>query len=200
MNEKPNICLECGVPCNRNENFCSVDCLREFNKRKQASNRNKSKKKGLKVKLNINKRLKVSEPVKHETQPAKSNSLDFSINGLETEKPFERPKMQLAAFQITNPSSAKPGLNSANNSISKSTASFKLPSGDPTEWSCDQVYEFVSAVAGVQIAETFKAQDLDGMALSLIKDDHLVQTMQIKLGPALKIMSKFNDLRRNFAK
>ena len=37
-----------------------------------------------------------------------------------------------------------------------------------------------------------------GSALSLIHDDHLVKTMQIKLGPALKIMSKFNELKTKF--
>jgi hypothetical protein len=32
----------------------------------------------------------------------------------------------------------------------------------------------------------------------LIKDDHLVNTMQIKLGPALKILYKFNEIRAQF--
>lgn len=74
----------------------------------------------------------------------------------------------------------------------------QYPSGDPTNWNCDEVYQFVNCVAGLQIAELFKSQEVDGSALTLIRDDHLVNTMQIKLGPALKIMSKFNELKTRF--
>lgn len=73
----------------------------------------------------------------------------------------------------------------------------QLPQGDPCEWDCDEVFEFVKCVAGVNVAQVFKSQEVDGSALSLIRDDHLVNTMQIKLGPALKIMSKFNELKTN---
>ena len=75
-----------------------------------------------------------------------------------------------------------------------------MPTGDPAEWNCDQVHQFVKCVAGVQIAQLFKSQEVDGSALTLIRDDHLVNTMQIKLGPALKIMSKFNELKEKFNK
>lgn len=73
------------------------------------------------------------------------------------------------------------------------------PQGDPTEWNCDEVYRFVCLVAGQQVAEMFKSQEVDGSALSLIRDDHLVNTMGVKLGPALKIMSKFNELKMKFS-
>jgi polyhomeotic-like protein 1 len=53
-------------------------------------------------------------------------------------------------------------------------------------------------VAGVAYAEIFSTQEVDGTALSLIRDDHLVNAMQIKLGPALKIMSKFNEVKSRF--
>ena len=72
------------------------------------------------------------------------------------------------------------------------------PIGDPADWNCDEVYQFVKCVAGIQIAQLFKSQEVDGSALTLIRDDHLVNTMQIKLGPALKIMSKFNELKSKF--
>jgi hypothetical protein len=75
------------------------------------------------------------------------------------------------------------------------SADQQLPQGDPVEWDCDQVFEFVKCVAGVNVAQVFRSQEVDGSALSLIRDDHLVNTMQIKLGPALKIMSKFNELK-----
>lgn len=83
-------------------------------------------------------------------------------------------------------------------SSSSANADENLPQGDPTEWNCDEVYQFVKCVAGVQVAQLFRSQEVDGSALSLIRDDHLVNTMQIKLGPALKIMSKFNELNCRF--
>lgn len=76
----------------------------------------------------------------------------------------------------------------------------QYPTGDPTEWNCEEVYRFVSQVAGVTVAEMFRSQEVDGSALNLIRDDHLVNTMQIKLGPALKIMSKFNELKQKYLK
>ena len=83
-----------------------------------------------------------------------------------------------------------------NNSNNNSNESY--PMGDPADWNCDEVYQFVKLVAGIQIAQLFKSQEVDGSALTLIRDDHLVNTMQIKLGPALKIMSKFNELKSKY--
>ena len=88
---------------------------------------------------------------------------------------------------------------SAPSSSPTSYSDQQLPPGDPTEWNCDEVFEFVKCVAGIQVAQLFKSQEVDGSALSLIRDDHLVNTMQIKLGPALKIMSKFNELKAKAA-
>ena len=83
-------------------------------------------------------------------------------------------------------------------SSSATYASTTSTSGDPTEWNCAQVFEFVKQVAGANVAQMFMSEEVDGSALSLIRDDHLVNTMQIKLGPALKIMSKFNELKQKF--
>ncbi len=84
---------------------------------------------------------------------------------------------------------------SLNQSYGSVSGDVQLPKGDPCEWSCEEVFEFVRVVAGINVAQVFKTQEVDGSALSLIRDDHLVNTMQIKLGPALKIMSKFNELK-----
>ncbi len=75
---------------------------------------------------------------------------------------------------------------------------YDIPIGDPEEWDCNQVYSFVKQIAGSPVATTFKMQEVDGSALALIKDDHLVNTMQLKLGPALKILHKFNEIRAKF--
>lgn len=50
--------------------------------------------------------------------------------------------------------------------------------------------------AGCQeIAEEFRAQEIDGQALLLLKEDHLMSTMNIKLGPALKIYARISAPR-----
>nr|XP_025036501.1 polyhomeotic-like protein 2 [Pelodiscus sinensis] len=51
-------------------------------------------------------------------------------------------------------------------------------------------------LAGCQeIAEEFRAQEIDGQALLLLKEDHLMSAMNIKLGPALKIYARISMLK-----
>ena len=97
------------------------------------------------------------------------------------------------ALQTPTPAPTPP-----TNSIIIDSDGLEIPVGNPIDWNCDQVYGFVKAIAGPNVAHTFKLQEVDGSALTLIKDDHLVNTMQIKLGPALKILNKFNEIRAKF--
>ncbi|XP_059190122.1 polyhomeotic-like protein 2 [Centropristis striata] len=70
-----------------------------------------------------------------------------------------------------------------------------LPS-DPGQWNIEDVYEFISLLPGcLEIAEEFRSQEIDGQALLLLKEDHLMGTMNIKLGPALKIFAQISTLR-----
>lgn len=46
-----------------------------------------------------------------------------------------------------------------------------------------------------EIAEEFRSQEIDGQALLLLKEEHLMSAMNIKLGPALKICAKINILK-----
>ncbi|XP_026222610.1 polyhomeotic-like protein 2 [Anabas testudineus] len=70
-----------------------------------------------------------------------------------------------------------------------------LPS-DPGQWNIEDVYEFISSLPGcLEIAEEFRSQEIDGQALLLLKEDHLMGTMNIKLGPALKIFAQINMLK-----
>ncbi|XP_051961723.1 polyhomeotic-like protein 2 isoform X2 [Xyrauchen texanus] len=67
---------------------------------------------------------------------------------------------------------------------------------DPAKWNVEDVYEFISSLPGCQeIAEEFRSQEIDGQALLLLKEDHLMSTMNIKLGPALKIFARINMLK-----
>ncbi|XP_034447392.1 polyhomeotic-like protein 2 [Hippoglossus hippoglossus] len=70
-----------------------------------------------------------------------------------------------------------------------------LPS-DPGQWNIEDVYEFISSRPGcLEIAEEFRSQEIDGQALLLLKEDHLMATMNIKLGPALKIFAEISMLK-----
>jgi len=46
-----------------------------------------------------------------------------------------------------------------------------------------------------ELASQFLSQEIDGQALLLLKEEHLMSTMNIKLGPALKICAHINNLR-----
>lgn len=66
----------------------------------------------------------------------------------------------------------------------------------PVHWSVDQVWSFISNLPGCQdIAESFRAQEIDGQALLLLTEDHLMSAMNVKLGPALKICARINSLK-----
>ncbi|XP_055738067.1 atrophin-1-like isoform X1 [Salvelinus fontinalis] len=66
----------------------------------------------------------------------------------------------------------------------------------PAQWSVAQVWDFIHTLPGcVEVAEAFRVQEIDGQALLLLTEDHLMTSMNIKLGPALKICAHINTLR-----
>ncbi|KAF7242594.1 Polyhomeotic-like protein 3 [Varanus komodoensis] len=75
-----------------------------------------------------------------------------------------------------------------------------LPSvqSDPSIWTVEDVWAFIRSLPGCQdIADEFRAQEIDGQALLLLKEDHLMSAMNIKLGPALKICARINSLKES---
>lgn len=70
------------------------------------------------------------------------------------------------------------------------------PITHPGKWTVTEVYEFIKSMPGCSpYADEFKSQEIDGQALMLLKEDHLMTTMNMKLGPALKICAKINAFR-----
>ncbi|XP_034747382.1 polyhomeotic-like protein 1 isoform X2 [Etheostoma cragini] len=73
------------------------------------------------------------------------------------------------------------------------------PSGlpaSPAQWSVEDVSQFISSLQGCEdLTSQFLSQEIDGQALLLLKEEHLMSTMNIKLGPALKICAHINTLR-----
>eukprot|EP00063_Salmo_salar_P058081 XP_014032916.1 PREDICTED: polyhomeotic-like protein 1 isoform X3 [Salmo salar] len=66
----------------------------------------------------------------------------------------------------------------------------------PAQWSVEEVSQFISSLQGCEeLADHFLSQEIDGQALLLLREEHLMSTMNIKLGPALKICAHINNLR-----
>lgn len=61
------------------------------------------------------------------------------------------------------------------------------------------MFDFIKSMTGcTAYAEEFRSQEIDGQALLLLKEDHLMTAMNMKLGPALKICAHINSLKDNF--
>nr|XP_023680136.1 polyhomeotic-like protein 3 isoform X2 [Paramormyrops kingsleyae] len=72
----------------------------------------------------------------------------------------------------------------------------QVPASNPTLWSVEEVWSFIYNLPGCQdIAEEFRSQEIDGQALLLLTEEHLMGAMNIKLGPALKICACINSLK-----
>ncbi|XP_053379221.1 polyhomeotic-like protein 1 isoform X2 [Mercenaria mercenaria] len=70
------------------------------------------------------------------------------------------------------------------------------PLTSPTKWNVMEVYEFIKNLPGCGMyADEFRSQEIDGQALLLLKEDHLMTTMNMKLGPALKICARINAIK-----
>ncbi|XP_006890447.1 PREDICTED: sterile alpha motif domain-containing protein 7 [Elephantulus edwardii] len=65
---------------------------------------------------------------------------------------------------------------------------------DINKWTVEDVHTFISGLPGCAgYAQVFKDHAIDGETLPLLTEDHLRDTMGIKLGPALKIQSQVSQ-------
>ncbi|XP_039732674.1 sterile alpha motif domain-containing protein 11 isoform X6 [Pteropus medius] len=64
-------------------------------------------------------------------------------------------------------------------------------SEDVSKWTVDDVCSFVGGLSGCgEYAPVFREQGIDGETLPLLTEEHLLTTMGLKLGPALKIRAQ----------
>ncbi|XP_031816978.1 sterile alpha motif domain-containing protein 7 [Sarcophilus harrisii] len=75
---------------------------------------------------------------------------------------------------------------------------------DIRKWAVDDVYDFITGLPGCSdYAQIFRDHAIDGETLPLLTEEHLLDTMGLKLGPALKIRSQvrsFNDMKYQIMK
>ncbi|XP_045913014.1 sterile alpha motif domain-containing protein 11 isoform X4 [Micropterus dolomieu] len=65
------------------------------------------------------------------------------------------------------------------------------PVEDISKWSVEDVCGFISSLAGcAEYTQVFREQAIDGETLPLLTEEHLLNTMGLKLGPALKIRTQ----------
>ena len=67
---------------------------------------------------------------------------------------------------------------------------------NPYTWSSHQVAYFICMIDGCErYGQLFLNEQVDGEALLLLREEHLLSILNLKLGPALKILAKVKKLR-----
>lgn len=70
------------------------------------------------------------------------------------------------------------------------------PTGTPLQaWSIDDVGDFLTSLGYEAYLDRFVEHEIDGKALSLVKDHHLLMTLKLRLGPTLKICEHVNAIK-----
>lgn len=75
-----------------------------------------------------------------------------------------------------------------------------MANDDPTQWDCNRVCAFVTSIAGAQVSSVIKWHEIDGSALDYMSTDYMVTKLSLKIGPCVKIKTKFNSLKELFFK
>ena len=65
----------------------------------------------------------------------------------------------------------------------------------PTAWDAEEVAEFLHLQGFSGYADLFQENDIDGSSLFLLKESHLLDQFNMKLGPALRLLDIVSRLR-----
>lgn len=87
------------------------------------------------------------------------------------------------------------------NSVKLEIEPIKPNSQNPMKWSVDNVANYVSQLHqhGTELGETFRQNEIDGMAFLCLSQDDLLNRMQLRLGPSIKIYNQIVALREEVA-
>lgn len=70
------------------------------------------------------------------------------------------------------------------------------PAGTPLQaWSIEDVGDFLTSLGYEAYLDRFVEHEIDGKALSLVKDHHLLMTLKLRLGPTLKICEHVSAIK-----
>lgn len=77
-----------------------------------------------------------------------------------------------------------------------SSAAYLHPHGTPLrQWTVDDVTDFLTHLGYEAYVDKFTEHEIDGKALCLVRDHHLLMTLKLRLGPALKIIEHLSVLK-----
>ncbi|XP_066462321.1 polyhomeotic-like protein 2 isoform X2 [Eleutherodactylus coqui] len=207
----------------RSKRFCSMACAKRYNvgctKRVGLfhPDRNKLQKPGgAKHSRRRSRKISAQSPSTESTMQMTEPITPISMTPLTTSSNLKHGNSQEDSSRCSDNSSYEEPLSpmSASSSLSRQrhndrgleltdlqganllTVNHNFLPSDPTKWNVEDVYEFIRSLPGCQeISEEFRAQEIDGQALLLLKEDHLMSTMNIKLGPALKLYARISMLK-----
>uniref|UniRef100_K1QBR3 Polyhomeotic-like protein 2 n=1 Tax=Magallana gigas TaxID=29159 RepID=K1QBR3_MAGGI len=187
----------------RSKRFCTMACAKRYNRAHRTSvfktrgkhmgiGRGMIMKKGSPI--NLKKGLK--GPGRGGKLPYGENR-EFSGGDNEDTEPMEEGEPHSTSNTSTsNDSSSAPESPATLGDPADNAMESDTPITHPGKWTVTEVYEFIKSMPGCSpYADEFKSQEIDGQALMLLKEDHLMTTMNMKLGPALKICAKINAFR-----
>lgn len=70
------------------------------------------------------------------------------------------------------------------------------PTGLPLQlWTSNDVGDFLTFLGYEAYIDRFLEHELDGRALTLIKDHHLLMVLKLRLGPTLKICQQLSAIK-----
>ncbi|XP_038061984.1 polyhomeotic-like protein 2 isoform X3 [Patiria miniata] len=136
-----------------------------------------------------------SAPLPQSSNPTSANTMGQDRDSNSSAGPSEGSSSMESSLTL----SPAPNSDDADDTTPVSDDAFDDPSGlgdDPAKWSVQDVYDFIRDLPGCSdYADEFLRQEIDGQALMLLKEDHLMTAMNMKLGPALKIISRIYSLK-----
>nr|XP_034996522.1 polyhomeotic-like protein 1 isoform X2 [Zootoca vivipara] len=202
-------CEFCGKygPANQfrgSKRFCSVTCAKRYNV--GCSHQLRLQRKKMKELQEVNYARRRRGPRRSSSEIARAKIQGKRHRGQEDSSRGSDNSSYDEALSPTSPGPLSVRASHGERDLASSNMSQPTPdlhginpvflSSNPSRWSVEEVYEFIASLQGCQeIAEEFRSQEIDGQALLLLKEEHLMSAMNIKLGPALKICAKINILK-----
>lgn len=65
----------------------------------------------------------------------------------------------------------------------------------PSLWDTEEVSEFLQLQGYGNYSDSFVSNEIDGQSMFLLKETHLMDRFQMKLGPALRLINIISRLR-----
>ncbi|XP_019863008.1 PREDICTED: polyhomeotic-like protein 2, partial [Amphimedon queenslandica] len=65
----------------------------------------------------------------------------------------------------------------------------------PSQWDAEEVSQFLQLQGYGQYSESFSNNEIDGQSMFLLREHHLMERFQMKLGPALTLINIISRLR-----